>query len=295
MISDPVHRLSCRERFAACVATDVSDVELATAALWLAAEEYPGLQIGGYLAELDRLAAQVRHELGDQEGAVAALCALRAVLVEQEGYRGNSDDYYDAKNSFLNEVILRRVGIPISLSIIYLEVARRAGIRMEGIGMPGHFLVRLDYPQGELLIDPFAGGEVLTTADCSRRLKLIYGDDMALSAGHLEPVSSRRILLRMLKNLRFIYIEGRDYARAVGVLERIALVVGETAELRRQRGMLFAHLQLYGNAWADLAAGLDGGDDPFPEAYGIDGILDGDVATLGRHLEWVQTLVAAPN
>ena len=292
---DPAHRLRCRECFAESVRHPEQAVDLGRAALWLAAEDYPGLDVESFLAELDRLAERVRRRLGDPDRLVNAAHALRRVLADEEGYWGNTDDYYDPRNSFLNEVMGRRSGIPISLSVLYLEVAKRSSIPMEGVGLPGHFLVRLVYPEGRTLIDPFAGGIPMSIEDCAERLRDLYGEQVELVAEHLAAVGPKQILVRLLHNLRSIYLDRQGYAHALAVVERIGMLTGETPELRCQRGMLFAHLQLYGSAWADLAAGLGLDDDPFPEAFGIKAALDKEDAALRRHLEWVRMLAAAPN
>ena len=292
---DPGHRIFCHEQFAASVGVVDHAIDLGSAALWMGAEEYPGLEVNHCLDQFERLAQIVRGRLEEEADLTESLEALRSVLVEDEGFHGNADDFYDPRNSFLNEVLERRVGIPISLAVLYMEVATRAGLKMSGIGMPGHFLVQLDRGDASVLLDPFTDATVLTKSDCADRLQRLYGEDMELSAGHLAPVGPRRILVRMLKNLRSIYLEARDYARALSVLERIALVVGETRELRCQRGLLYAHLQLYGNAWADLEAGLSPEEDPFPEAYGVDGLLADEDAAVQRHLEYVRFLAGGPN
>lgn len=287
-------RLECRQRFARCVTRPDARIDLARAALWLAAEEYPDLDPEVYLGRLESLAERVRHARGGRSGGMAALNALRQVLAHEEAYRGNTEDYYDPRNSFLNDVLDRKVGIPISLSVVYLGVAERAGVPLEGVNMPGHFLVRLLDPGGPLLVDPFQGGTVLTAEQCARRLRATMGDDFRLTDEHLAAVGSRQILVRMLTNLRMIYLEAEDYARALAAVDRIALILGDTPRVRRDRGLLCSKLQLYGKAWADLAASLR-----VPVTEDSEGPEDPDAAeqidALKEHLERVRKLAAVPN
>lgn len=289
--SDARSRLYCRERFAACVAGTEAELDLARAALWLAAEEYPDLDPQVYLGRLESLGESVRGAHRRRPGPYAALEALRSVLVEEQGFSGNTLDYYDPRNSLLNQVLDRRIGIPLTLSLVWIEVARRAGIAMEGVNLPGHFVVRLLDARAPLLIDPFCDGMLLTPEGCEQRLRQTQGDDARLSVEDLAAASSKQILVRMLNNLRLIYLDSEDYGRALSVIDRIALIVGDSPRLRRDRGLLFARLQLYGKAWADLAAYL-GSDNGLEEGADSD---DEEVSLLREHLERVRHLAAAPN
>lgn len=288
--TDTRSRLYCRERFSACVASPERDLDLASAALWLAAEEYPALDPQIYLGRLESMAERVRGVWGRRPGTVAALDALHSVLIEEENFGGNTDNYYDPRNSFLNSVLERRVGIPISLSIVWIEVGRRAGIPIEGVNLPGHFVVRLLDRRESVLIDPFCGGIVLTTDECEERLRQTQGDSARLSSEDLVAAGPKQVLVRMLNNLRLIYLETDDYGRALSVVDRLALIVGDTPRLRRDRGLLFARLQIYGKAWADLAAYL--GSD---EALSDDDGANEEIELLREHLDLVRSLAAAPN
>jgi regulator of sirC expression with transglutaminase-like and TPR domain len=284
-------RLFCRDRFASCVATPDADVDLASAALWLAAEEYPDLDPQVYLGRLESLADRVRNAWGRRKGTYAALDAMRSVLVEEQSFGGNAHDYYDPRNSFLNEVLDRRVGIPISLSVLWIEVAQRAGIPIEGVNLPGHFVVRFLNGSEPLLVDPFCEGMLLTAEECEERLRQTQGDGSRLAPEDLVAAGPKQILVRMLNNLRLIYLEVEDYGRALSVVDRLALIVGETPRMRRDRGLLFARLQIYGKAWADLAAYLDS-DEACADADDSD---DEEGSLLRAHLERVRHLAAAPN
>lgn len=288
--SDTRSRLYCRERFAACVASPEADLDLASAALWLAAEDCPGLDAQVYLGRLESLAERVRVAWGRRPGSVAALAALRSVLVEEENFHGNTNSYHDPRNSFLNMVLDRRVGIPISLSIVWIEVGRRAGIPIEGVNLPGHFVVRLLDRYEPVLIDPFCGGMVLTARECEDRLRQTQGNRCKLSPEDLVTAGPKKILLRVLNNLRLIYLEAEDYGRALSVVDRLTLIAGDTPKLRRDRGLLFARLQLYGKAWADLAAYL-GSDEVSEENEASDEA----VSLVREQFELVRHLAAAPN
>lgn len=285
-VAYPLDRLACRRRFAAEVSVPDHEVDLGAAALWLAAEEYRGLDPHVYLARLESLADRVHVALGGRSSPEAALAALQRVLVLEEGFQGNRDDYYEPANSFLNEVLDRRTGIPITLSVVWLEVARRADIALEGVNLPGHFLVRLVYPGGGRLLDPFDGGRDLDLEQAAALLRSLRGPDAELLPEHLVGVGPKQILVRMLNNLRLIWLENDDHARAVAAIDRIVVIAGETPGLRRERGMLFAELQLWAPAWADLAASLE------PSGQDLDAER---LATVRQQLEHVRRMAAGPN
>ena len=180
-----------RTLFQSLVARPV--LPLDEAALAIAAEEYPGLDPAAHLAELDRLAGRVRALAPGPGRAAATLQALRQVLFEEAGFRANEKSYYDPRNSYLNEVLDRRLGIPISLSLVFMEVARRAGLDLDGVGFPGHFLVKLAPQAGpEVFIDPYNGGELLTAAECLARFRSAsHGRD--LDPRYLQAVAPRQI------------------------------------------------------------------------------------------------------
>ena len=246
-----------RARFAALMERD--EVPLAESALAVAEEEYPGLNAGACLATLDRLGERVRERLGDGSGPRAVLDAMKAVLIREEKFRGNEADYYDPRNSFLNEVLERRLGIPITLSILYVEVARRVGLGLLGVGFPGHFLVRSPAvgPTPDLFIDPFNGGDVLAATECVARFQAVL-KGREFDPSFLDPVDGRHILLRLLHNLKKIYVEKADDVRALWVIDRLLLVQPGNLEERRDRGLISARLGGNKAAVADLEAYLAG-------------------------------------
>ena len=242
-----------RERFAALIARPA--VPVAEAALALAEEEYPRLHAGDYLARLDELGRIVERRLPPRRDAATALRALRTVLSGEWGFRGNTESYYDPRNSFLNEVLERRLGIPITLGIVYLEVAARIGLPLRGVGFPGHFLVKHVAGDREIFVDPFHGGEFMSAEDCAERFRTLV-PDRKVEACHLESVTPRQILARLLHNLKRIYIQAGDDVRALWVVDRLVLLAPADAVERRDRGLVEARLGGVTAALRDLDAYL---------------------------------------
>ncbi len=256
--------LEARRRFARLVAQPEASIELGHAALLVAAEERPGLDVEHYRARLYELGLAARSAI-ERAGESHAVGALNKFLFEELGFAGNQSDYYDPRNSLLSEVLDRRTGIPITLSVVYMEVGRRAGLRVEGIGLPGHFIVRAEGAGGaSSLVDPF-NGRMIDTDDCQERLDTIYGGQAPLTDEHLQPVSTREILARLLRNLKGIYAQAGLYRRALSVIERILLVAPDALEERRDRGALLAQLGRYSEAVIDVQAYLKGARNP-PDA-----------------------------
>lgn len=244
-----------RTRFQALI--DRPDLPLDEAALAIAAEEYGGLDERAYLARLDELAAEVQRQVPAPYRSANTLKALREVLFGEGGLRGNEKAYYDPRNSYLNEVLDRRLGIPISLSLIFMEVARRVGLDLQGVGFPGHFLVKLR-PENmpDVFIDPYNGGELLTAEECVGRFKaLAQGRDF--DPRFLEGVTPRQVLGRLLHNLKRIYVEQADDVRAFWVIDRLLLLTPGDLDEIRDRGLVSARLGLKPAAARDLAHYLE--------------------------------------
>jgi regulator of sirC expression with transglutaminase-like and TPR domain len=243
-----------RTRFLALLEEPV--LRLDEAALALAAEEYPGLDAASYLGKLDALADLVLRRTPSPLRTASMLRSLRDVLFVEEGYKGNEKSYYDPRNSYLNEVLDRRLGIPISLSLLFMEVARRVGLALEGVGFPGHFLVKLRPELGpEIFIDPYNGGELLGADECVARFKNVsHGREF--DERYLQGVAPRQILGRMLHNLKRIYVEQGDDVRAFWVIDRLLLLAPDAIEEVRDRGLVEARLGLKPAAARDLEAYL---------------------------------------
>ena len=243
---------STRSRFKSMVEQPEPELDLAGAALLIAAEEYPQLPLAPYLHRLDLLAERVRDRLGDETAPPIVLQELGRVLFEEERFRGNAEAYYDPRNSFLNDVLDRRVGIPISLSLVYLEVGWRLGLPLRGVSFPGHFLVRYEGEVVRTLIDPFDGGRVRFEDEAQELLDRVYGGLVRLQPDFLQSTGKRDMLVRLLKNLKAIHLNARDDAKALAAIERILLIrPGAPAELR-DRGMLLARSGRAAEAVADL-------------------------------------------
>ena len=239
--------------FRAAVEGPESTIDLGRAAFAIARFEYPHLDIAGYLARLDEFAVEVaKHRSGDESGLHRSIAALNFVLFQKHGYRGNRDDYFDAKNSFMNEVIERRTGIPISLSVLYMEVARRIGLPLSGVGFPGHFLVKYLDDRQEIIIDPFNAGDVKTTEGLQQLLARMYGKTVALTPELLEPVTKKQIVRRMLNNLKFIYLRHRDFVKALTALDRMMIADPIPQDDLRERGYIYLALEYFPQAAADF-------------------------------------------
>jgi len=227
-------------------------IDLAKAALYMALEEYPNLEPEEYLNALDTIADEVRSRLPAQNYPLRIIQTINGYLYGELQFAGNDVDYYDPGNSFLNEVIDRRTGIPISLSLVYLEIAKRIDFPMVGIGMPGHFLIRPDFEDAGIFVDAFNGGEILFPEDCQARLSQIYGQPMELQPTFLAPVSRRHLLARMLGNLKAIYLQQGDAVRVLLAIERILLLFPDALGERRDRGILYYQLGRLVEARHDL-------------------------------------------
>jgi regulator of sirC expression with transglutaminase-like and TPR domain len=242
---------SVRNRFAERLALPDEQINLAEAALLIAAEEYPRLNVAAYLDKLDRIADLARDRIPLGVSASDYITAINATLFDDYGFQGNRDNYYDPRNSFLNEVIDRRLGIPITLSVIYMEVARRLGFAVEGVGLPGHFIVRHQGASETIYIDPFNRGRVLGEMACAELVAEISGGKTELLPAHLSPVTRRQILMRMLSNLLSIYARS-DHRRALAVIERILIIQPTSAAHVRDHGLLLALVGQTAKALATL-------------------------------------------
>src|SRR2546428_14191998 len=208
-----------RKAFAALLALPDDAIDLGHASLLIAREEYPELDVGRYLVRLDEMAGEILRRMKGGEGAASQIAHLNRLLFEEMGFRGNREEYNDPRNSFLNDVLDRRVGIPISLSTVYIEVGRRIGCPLAGVSFPGHFLVRTVGwgDKEDILIDPFNRGRILTAEECRRRIEETYQGQLEFRPEFLRRARTREILDRMLNNLKQIYQGERDYHRALPV------------------------------------------------------------------------------
>ena len=233
-----------------------AQINLGKAALYLAKEEEPELDVEEYLNALDVMAEEIKERLPAESYPLRIIKSINNYLFDDLGFRGNTRDYYDPRNSFLDRVIERRTGIPITLALVYLEIAKRIEFPMVGIGMPGHFLIRPDFEEADIYVDAFNEGEILFPQDCAERLAQVYGQPVALRPEFFEPVTPKQFLARMLTNLKAIYINRGEESKALGAIERILLLFPEAAIERRDRGVLYYQLGRWTEARQDLESYL---------------------------------------
>ncbi len=246
--SDPVRN------FARMMEREDEEINLAEAALLIACTEYPRLDTAASLKHLDGLASQVRAD--PEHSALANIQALNELLFEKEKFSGNEEDYDDPRNSFLNDVLERKQGIPITLSVIYMEVARRRGLPVVGVGFPGHFLVKYLAGSTEILVDPYHRGAILTEQDCAERLKAHFGDEAKLKPEFLMASTHKQILARMLNNLKGSYFRRQNYPKVLTMIELGLSIDPGSRQNIRDRGMVYFMMKRYGEALADFKAYL---------------------------------------
>jgi len=249
------------EAFGELLARDDAKIDLAHACLLIAQDAYPRLEVERYLGDIERMALRLRGRTPQSLGAEERVAALNEFLFEDLGYRGNTEEYYDPRNSYLNDVMDRRIGIPISLSVLYMAVGRRVGLPLEGVSFPGHFLVRLRLRAGVLVLDPFAAGAPLSEADLRERLQRVIPPGLTPSIPvselpldqFLEAASNRQILARVLRNLKATYRETDKPQQLLDVLNRMLLVSPDSSAELRDRGLVYQKLECYRAALKDLS------------------------------------------
>ena len=234
------------------------EIDLARAALLIAATEYPELSVERELFRLDALAEGIAPRM-DDDTPLYQLNTLSEYLFDELKFAGNHTNYHDPRNSFLNDVMERKRGIPISLSLLYIEVGKRAGVPILGIGMPGHFIVRhRDEP--EVFVDPFHGGILLSVEECAERLKQVTQGSLPWDSEYLEPISSRAFIARMLRNLKLVYLQRRNYERVLATIDRVIALLPQDAVEFRDRGVVNYRLGNYEEALEDLHVYVTSGE-----------------------------------
>ena len=246
--------------FAELISREDKRIDLARACLLIAQDAYPALDVERYMGEIERMATLVRARLATTAAGEDRVVALNQFLYEELGYWGNTEDYYDPRNSYLNEVIDRRTGMPITMSILYMEVGRRIGLPVEGVSFPGHFLVRVRLRGGVLVLDPFSGGAPQSEDELRNRVKRVIPDGVAddLPASELpldqflEPATNRQIVSRVLRNLKGSYRKVNKPECMLDVLNRMLLVTPDASAELRERGYVYQRLECYRAAFKDL-------------------------------------------
>jgi len=253
------------EPFSELLSRDDDKIELARACLQIAEDAYPGIDVDGYIGELERFGKRLRARIPHTASPEERVVALNEFLFDDLCFTGNADNYYDPRNSYLNEVIDRRTGIPITLSILYMEIGRRIGLEFQGVSFPGHFLVRLRVRGGVLVLDPFSEGAPQSEDELRERLTRVIPrgatggipiTELPLEQ-FLEPASNRQILARVLRNLKGVYRKIDKPERLLEVLNRMIIVAPDSPGELRDRGMVYQRLECWRPALQDLTDYLE--------------------------------------
>ena len=234
------------------------EIDLARAALLIAATEYPGLSVERELFRIDEIAEGIAPRM-DDDTPLYQLNTLSEYLFDELKFAGNHTNYHDPRNSFLNDVIERRVGIPITLSLLYIEVGKRLGVPLLGIGMPGHFIVR-HRDESDVFVDPFHGGILLSEDECAERVKQVTQGSLTWDRSYLQPVRSREFIARMLRNLKVVYLQRRNYERVLATIDRVIALLPQDAVEFRDRGVVNYRLGNYTDALEDLHVYVTSGE-----------------------------------
>ena len=234
-----------KSQFESFLAQPDTQINLAQGALMVARLEYPELDINTYLQRIEHLASEIRDSLPSNPNAAETLARLNHVLFIEKGYEGNSSHYYDPRNSFLNDVLDRKLGIPISLSILYIELARVLGVPLDGISFPGHFLVKLEIDDGAIVLDPYFGGISLTEDDLEDRIQEYYGEQLKRHhyQGLLATSSKKDIIVRIMRNLRNLYMEEKQWEKALTMADTMVGLDSDKADAMKARAVIFDSLE----------------------------------------------------
>jgi regulator of sirC expression with transglutaminase-like and TPR domain len=235
------------------------ELDLAQAALVIAADKYPDLDAAAYMRRIDELAQTLRSRLRADISPADTLTLLSHYLFHELGFAGNSDDYYDPRNSYLNDVIDRKLGIPITLSVLFIEVGRRLGLPLSGVSFPGHFLVKCSLRDGAVVLDTYAKGASLGIKDLQKRLRVLSGGkDVAPEAvmRMLSAAPPAEIVARMLRNLKAIYVERGEKTRALTAMNRVLDLYPQSADAYRERARLLEEMECFRAALADFESVL---------------------------------------
>ena len=248
---------SVRQRFASEIQKPEEAINLALAALLVAQEEYPQLPVDRYLSRLDLLAEETRDRLDGETAPLLILQELLTTLYERHRFRGNREAYYDPRNSFLNDVLDRGLGIPLTLGIVLMEVGWRLGLPLEGVNFPGHFLVRFHGDAVDLLVDPYDGGALRFQDEAQELLDRVYGGMVRVHDSFLRTARRQEMVIRLLTNLKSLYLNIRDQDRALAAVERILLLRPIAPAEIRDRGVILARMGRRREALEQLEAYLN--------------------------------------
>lgn len=248
------------------------DADLVRIGLEIARDAYPGLDPDPYLARLEGLVTRARERLAAIDKPRHVLGQVNWVLFVEEGYEGNVQDYYDPRNSYLNEVMDRKRGIPISLSVLYLWLASRLGLQISGVNLPAHFMLRVGKGAEAVFVDPFHSGAILDRDGCRKLVARLLGKEVPISDAQLAPCRPSQIVSRMLRNLKSVYLHNQDYLAAIPVQRRLAALLDDDPDEQRDLGMLFLRADRPGEAVAPLQAYLEATPSR-PDSEHVDALL----------------------
>ena len=236
----------------------VPDVDLARIALEIARDAYPSLDLEAYLLKLERLSDRVRERCSSLDKPQLVLGQINWVLFVEEGFQGNVEQYDDPRNSYLNEVLDRKTGIPISLCLVYWRIAERVGLPVGGLNLPAHFMLRVgSSTQGPIIVDPFHSGALLDRDGCRKQIARQFGRPVPIDEAFFEPCSPTEFVARMLRNLKTLYVQGHEYSAAIPVLRRLVALNPEDSEEQRDLGLLLLRLDRPAEAISPLEAYLE--------------------------------------
>jgi regulator of sirC expression with transglutaminase-like and TPR domain len=259
-----------RQQFAELGNKADDEIDLAGAALLVAKLAYPKMAEAEYVERLDEMGGRLRRRIRNETAPVKKLGELNRLLFEEEKFRGNTENFYDPDNSFLNRVLDRKTGLPITLSLVQMEVGKRAGMNIRGIGMPGHFITAYYYGPGRIFTDAFNRGEILTEQECEQRIAERVGPGVENAEWFLRPVTSREFLVRMLRNLKGIAAHIGDDLLAFQLIHWILTLLPDSPDELRERGYLYEIMGNADMATADLVHYLE----IFPDAPDADEIVE---------------------
>ena len=251
------HPAAARQRFIEIAGLSDDRIDLTEASLIVALEEYPALQVARYLDQIDRWSDAIRARVVGSHDIDRIVDEINRLLFDQEGFHGEATDYYDPRSAFLNEVLDRHAGLPLTLSIVYIEVSRRLGIEMSGVALPGRFLVKVAGVWGEILIDPFDEGRVLTTIECQRIMDEVYGGGVKLREHHLRSVARRQVLSHLLAHLKSVYLAREDLEGALASADRLLILDDRDPYEVRDHAHLAMQTHRYEEAIADFERYLE--------------------------------------
>ncbi|MDE0043394.1 MAG: transglutaminase-like domain-containing protein [Candidatus Poribacteria bacterium] len=225
-----------------------SEIDLGLGALLIAKDTYPELDTVAYVELLDRMASEVKERIDGTDEPSRQIAHLNHYLFEEKAFGGDQEDYYNPRNSYLNDVLERKLGIPITLSVVYIETSKRIGLPIVGVGFPGHFIVKHKGKHLETYIDPFHGGRILTDDALHEQLETVFQQPTPLQPEFLRQVSNKEILARILRNLKQIYLKKQAYARAISASERITWLLPDFAQEHQDLGYLYYKTHAYGKS-----------------------------------------------